>query len=467
VADYAQLTANIPKLKRAAIDAWMKQEGWEIEGGRYHGPHGADYEVTRPDDRGEGGGDWHGEFFQEWFVGGDKDRHFSGEFDKIRGNIDTAIKRWLPDAIADPTGFDSLITAMKGANTKLALSASASGGSVSAGGSIAGNIQGLKDETDKLSGRTIDAFRSKFVLQLDRVVGGEHAITVVLGGALSAEQKIWENAKTTVADIVEKATNSFNAYANGNGNTDWGLVLKVIGVAVEGVAAFASSGATVALSAGTGIKLLQAGQEAADKKGKNPPSPDYTGIMKGFTQALDDLDAAITSEEKSLATNLRDNYDYIVGLKGTPESLDLNPALLEISDDSQAQINVIHSAVDAITETYMPAIAASLTQAAEDVDAASSSTPWIREESVGYTNYGCWSDLYTLLWLLYELLQDLSWEVSNGGRTLALVIEDIGVQDTDAQDALEQHAAKVKEGSGYVPFPEPVPPTGRGGLQPN
>lgn len=469
MADYAALSGNIEKLKRAAIDAWMKQEGWEIEGGNYRGPDGADYEVTRPGEDGNGGGDWSGEiFFQDWLVGGDKDRHFGGEFDKIRGTIDTAIKRWLPNAIADPSGFDTLITEMKEANTKLALGASSSGGSVSAGGAIEGDINGLTDETNKLSGRTINAFRSKFVLQLKRVVGGEHAITVVLGGALAAEQKLWENTKKDVADIVEKATNSFNAYANGKNDTDWALVLKVFGVAVEGVAAFATSGATVALSSTIGIKLLQAGQESAEKKAKNPPTPDYTGIMKGFTQALDDVDALITSEEKSLAENLKDNYDYIVGLKGQPESLDLQPAILDISDDSQAEIHVNHSAVIAITETYMPAIASSLTRAAEDIEAASKSTPWIREESVGYTNYGCWSDFYTLLWLLYELAQDLSWEVTNGARTLALIVDDIGRQDSDAQDALEAHAAKVKEGSGHTPIPEPSGPGHpSGGYQPN
>ena len=381
MADYAQLSTNIQKLKRAAIDAWMKQEGWELEGDHYFGPHGAEYEVTRPGENGEGGGDWSGEvFFQDWFVGGGKDREFSSRFNEIRGNIDSAMKRWLPNAIAIPEEFDPLIAAMKAANTKLALSASASGGSVTAGGSVAGNINGLEAATDKLSGSTIDAFRSKFVLQLPRVVGGEHALTVVLGGAIAAE-----------------------------------------------------------------------------KKAKNPPAPDYNGIMKGLTQALDDLDAAITSEEEALAKNLRENEEYVAGLKGTPESFDLSPALLDISDDSQAEIHVIQSVVDSITETYMPEIASSLDGAAKDVDGASSSLPWIRDDSVGYTNYGHWSDLYSLLWLLQELLKDLSWEVSSGARTMALVIEDIGVTDSDAQDALEKHHEKVKEGSGHDPFPAPAP----------
>jgi hypothetical protein len=462
VADYAQLSDNTKKLKRAAIDAWMKQEGWDIEGNKYHGPHGAAYEVTRPGEDGEGGGDWSGEFFQEWFVGGDKDQEFSSRFDEIRSNIDTALKPWQPDAIATPSEFDPLIDSMRDANTKLALSSNASGGSVNAGGSIAGNIRGLDTESAKLSGSTIDTFRSKFVLQLDRVVGGEHALTVVLGGAIAAEKTLWENAKQTVADTVETATNSFRAYADGNDAPDWGLILKVVGVAVEGVAAFATNGATVALSAGTGIKLLQAGQEASEKKAKEPKSRDYDGIWNAFTQAVEDLDAAITSEEKALATNLQDNYAYVTGLKGTPESFDLNPAILDISDDSQAEIHIIQSVVDAITETYMPAIANSLTSAAADVDGAGSSLPWIRDESVGYTNYGPWSELYTLLWLLYTLLTDLSWEVTSGARTLALVVEDIGVTDTEAQDALEKHHEKVREGSGYDPFPPPADSGDRG-----
>lgn len=467
MADYAQLSALTGKLKRAAIDAYMKRDQWEVEGDHYEIPGNSTNKVSRPGEDGNGGGDWSGDFLQEWIVGGSKDREFGSEFDKIRSTIDTALKRWQPDAIATPSEFEPLIASMRDANTALALSASTSGGSVTGGGSIAGNIKGLDDETNKMSGDTINVFRSKFVLQLNRVVGGQHALSVVLGAALAAEQKLWEQAQPTIVETIEKATTSFDTYAKGQPTIDWGLILKVVGVAVEGAAAFASDGATIALTAGTGIKLLSAGQESVDKNAKNPKSPDPDAIMKAFTDALDKLDQAIAAEEGSLAANLRDNYDYVIGQKGKEGSFDLTLDLLGISDDSQAEIHIVQESVDAIVDTYMPAIARSLTAAAEAVDGASSSIPWIREDSVGYTAYGHWSDYYTLLYLLLELAKDLSWEVTNGAKTLDLVVQDIGRADTDAQDALEKHAAEVKEGSGYSPYPEPPTPEERrhGGYQ--
>jgi hypothetical protein len=99
----------------------------------------------------------------------------------------------------------------------------------------------------------------------------------------------------------------------------------------------------------------------------------------------------------------------------------------------------------------MPAIAAELGKASEEVWSAYDGDATNRDPSIGYSAFGI-SDFH-LIYLLYKLLADLKWEVENGAETLQLVIEDIGREDNNTKDALEKHAEKVKDGSGWVPFP--------------
>lgn len=450
---YDQLPDLTGKLKRAAIDAYMKSQQWEIQGEHYEIPGNSTNKVTRPGANGDGGGDWSGEFFQEWFVGGSRDEEFQGAFNDIRSKIDGLLKPWKD--LPDPGEFDGMVESMRKANGLLALSTSTSGGQATGAGSIAGNLDIIKENSDAMSGGTISAFKQKFLLQLGKAIGGHHAITVILGSALTSEQKLWTEGRQDVADAVHAATEAFNKYAKGD-DADLTIQFKVAGAVVAGVAAFASGGASAVLTgAGTGLTILTALSEESQKNASKPPGKDYNGLMEGFKTALEELDKAITNEEKGVRDNLSDNlgkvrsdsgsYDLTDPLNGADDDSDLHSA------DSQA---IIHnrSLVFEITDTAMPGIADDLKSARGHVVDSLSSTPFYRDPSIGIAENGCYPQWLDLQWVLWELLGDLDWEVRNGATTLKLAIEDMGQVDTDAKDALEKHAEKTKEGSGYTPF---------------
>lgn len=440
---YENLPTLIGELKRAMIDAYMKSQGWDVRDGNYNmSSSSTSYDVTRPGADGEGGGDW--DWNGMFDIGNDgQDAKWMGAFDQVRSNVDATMKPWLdlPDTEADLTDD---IEGMRQANRLLSFNASDGTGA----GNIGGYLTGIHENSDSMSGPTIASFKANFLLQLEKAIGGHHGITVILGGAIAASNEIWVNARQTVADIVGETTAALTAYALDSG-PDWDVVLKVAGHAVEGVAIFATGGASKALQgAAQGLKILTAG---GGKKGDKASQPalDYHGLSAGLGTALDELSQAIKAEEQALRDNLVTNAENV---RNDQSSYDLaRPTVLDITDDSEATITILNqSLVNEIIGTYMPLLAGELDKAGDKVYFTTYQA--VRDDSIGIGYNGISTEFADLQFLLRDLLKDLSWETLNSAKTLELAVDDIGQVDTSAEDALEKHAAKVHEGSGYDPW---------------
>lgn len=439
---YENLPTLIGELKRAAIDAYMKSQGWDIEGDKYNiSSSSTSYDVTRPGTDGQGGGDWDWNGF--WDIGNsDQDAKWRAAFDDVRGNIDDTMERWLD--LPDPAELDDDVEQLRQANRLLSFAAAGGTG----GGKIGGYLTGVQENLSAMSGATIATFKADFLLQLEKAIGGHHGLTVILGGAMAGTKEIWTRARQTVVDIVDQTRGALDAYAHDNG-PDWEVVIKVAGYAVEGIGLFATGGVSTALKgAGQGLKILT---DVNSKKNTTAtkPSLDYDGLMKGLGKALDELAAAIKVEETAQKDNLDLNTRYVRADKG---SYDLSkPAILGISDDSQAEIIVINRPlVNEITGTYLPNIATELTEAGSQAYQATYQA--YRDGSIGIGASGINTEFSELQWVLIDLIRDLAWETENGAKSLALAIEDIGRADTDVEDALEKHARLVKDGSGHTPW---------------
>lgn len=457
MSDYDNVGKKIGELKLAAIDALMYDYPgcWQVDGNRYK-ITGGDAWVSRPGPDGNGGGDHDAENFIADIFGVDRDPEFRKAFDQVRSTIDGIMAPWLQ--LPNPGSIAPEVESMRQANRSLALSTLSNSGTVSAAGKIDGYLAGVQANSTAMSGLTIEQFKAKFLLQLRSTIANNHAVTVVLGGALAAQEKLWEDGRQTVADAVREATKAFQARAKG-ADIGWDIVIKAAGWALKGVGLFATGPAKLAIEgAGLGLEILK-DTTGADKPKADPPGGDYKSIMEGFKKAMQKLDDTITAEERTLRDNLIKNKGVLERDRG---AYDLTkPAILDIEDDSQAKIVVITpSLVQGITDVYLPEIAGELENAAKQANEATTSTPYIRDGSIGLGYYGPWTELYELTYMLYELLNDLAWEVKSGAHTLKLIIEDMGQTDSDAADALEQNAKKLKEGSGYNPWDNGMPDDG-------
>ena len=246
--------------------------------------------------------------------GVDRDPEFQKAFNDIRTKIDNALNpwRWIPET----DGVHLLVEAMRQANRKLSVGAVVEGGKVTGGGQIGGYINLILESSDEMAGGMITTFKSDFLAQLSKAVGGQHAITIILGGHLAAEQKMWEGAKDSVLSIIKHSTDAFNAAAKG-GDFDWRAVLKVAGWAVAGGTIFATGGATKALGVtNLGLTILD-GVLPKNDKPTDKPAPDYEAVMNAFTRDITALDTTITNEEESIRKNINDNLNQIRADKGS------------------------------------------------------------------------------------------------------------------------------------------------------
>ncbi|QBX55731.1 hypothetical protein EXE58_09880 [Nocardioides seonyuensis] len=458
MASYDDLNDMIGPLKRAAIDAYMCSNNWggflgyRIVGDKYFFAHpnvSGSYgttteEVDRPNEQGEGGGRWKMRIPMAFDP--DAEDKYVDDFNNIRDRIDEALRpwKWLPE----PADIAEMVESVRQANRILSLDAVNAGGTVTGGGEIGGNINLILENSDAMAGGMITAFKANFLAQLGKAVAGHHAITIVLGGMLAAEWKIWEQARQTVADLVEQSTQAFDAAAEG-GDIDWDVVLKVAGYAVAGAAIFATAGtgaATALAVAGLGIKILD-GAVPASGSGTETDAPggDFDSVMDSFEGTLKDLDTAIEDEETILEDNLRTNLSQI---RADKSSYDLErPPIMDIDDDSDlgapSEIRIEPVLVKEITETYLPNIRGELMRAANRLQEVVSLSAIHRDSSLGLGSYGPREQYHDLRDLGYELIRNLQLEVSYSAKSLQLGVEDILVTDSDQQDALEAHAQRV------------------------
>lgn len=451
---YANLDSLVGELKRAAIDAYMVGQGWDLEGDKYNMSSSSNsYDVTRPGSDGSGGGDWDWNGFFD--IGNDgQDAKWRASFDTIRDRIDEAIKPWR--YLADPDALGDLAESMRLVNGRLSIGGVGADGTVTGGGTIAGDLNLAMENSDAMAGGMITAFKANFMSQLGRAIGGHHAITVILGGFLAAEEKIWRGAEESVAAIVVAARDSCKSIAEGGG-VDWDVVLKVAGYAASAATIFASGGAKAAVEvAGLGLKILDESTPSPSSPTESPGS-DYASVLSAYEKALTQLNTAITKEEQTLATNLLTNQKQVEAQKA---SYDLNrPPVIDIDDDSDlGEIRVDKILALEITGTYLPNVAEQLIEAKNDLWGVSNLQALLRDESLGYGGqYGPSTEFHDLRWLLQELLGNLGVETKYAAKSLDLGIKDITEADTDATDALEKHAGEVKtlgigQGSLYDPW---------------
>lgn len=456
MANYNDLPGLTGRLKRAAIDAYMKDEDYDVHDSFYS--HQAvvsefpvSYHVSRPGEDGQGGG-----VFEIHDAGSRTDdgktRQFQSNFDRIRGRVDSALNKW--DVLPDPGDYELHIESLRDANVALSVGASTQQGTVNGTGLVGPFLKVIDQNSDEMSGGIIAAFKTRFLLMLGGTIGGHHGVTRVLGDAITAEREIWVRARTDVANAVENSRNALDAYARKH-DADWKLVLAVIGAAVAGASAFVTGGISGHLAgAAAGLTLLKETGDSVDRAASKPGAKSFEELMGAFEKNLDEINKAIKTEEELIERNLRTN----IGRVSSDPGFNLDKPLQGVDDDSDLHLpgdrTIIHNKakIREITHTAMPGIAAELIKAKTKVQGASNSMPWYRDGSVGIGFTGPLSTWNELLWALWDLLGDLEWEVRNGAKTLELAIEDMGKADSAAEDALEKHFREIAQGSGYTPF---------------
>ena len=441
------LDVLIGELKQAAIDAWMKTEtrpNWTARGDMYRvlGTANldlADDHVSRPGLDGRGGGD---------FTSGGEYRaaesaQFKAQFDSIRVTIDGLVAPWLD--LPDPNTIAQVVERCRQTTRGLSGAASTDGGVATGGGELAYLAARVNQNLVAMSGTLIASYKAKFLGQLGRAIGGMHAISVVRGTDIAAQQALWAGASESFEAIVRMARDAMRQIADGDGG-DWDDLLKTLAWIGKGVGIFATGGVSTALEVG-GLAIDILSETAPAPQSRAPEQPgSYDEAMVALRSELARLSTRIRDEETAVEDNLRAN---LANINRDRSSYDLTqPAVYDSADVMVLE----RSLLEEIYAVYMPSIADELDTLAKDVLLTSSLSTVERDGSIGLGRFGPGTTYEELNDVLHDLIKDLAWEVRNGATNLRLAIEAIDSQDTQIAERLRDIASRVGAGSPYTPW---------------
>lgn len=445
MASYENLNEIVGRLKRASIDLWMKDEGYDVEGAEYTiASRGSDMNVTKPGADGEGGGDWHtSDFVQEWLIGGSKDDHFREGFAQIRANIDAIVEPWTD--LPEVSGIAERVEECRQVARRLALSASSDSGGTSGGGQLGGTLGLIEQNLSAMSGLAIASFKDKFLSQLKVAVSGYHGVSVARGANVGALEGLFDSARVDVANLLDSAAGKIADAAQAGGGAAWTQPLTVAGWAAKGLGIFATGGAGLAVAGlGLGIEILNTA---------NPTAAQATAEFSGYPDAMDKLVASlqelsdkIAAEEQAIEDNVTTNLERI---RADKSSYDLTAPVVNGNSDV---IALNPPLIDEITQVYMPSLKAELDAIASEVLSMTTSAAVRRSAGVGLGVYGPSYKIYDLTIMLYELIKNLSWDVDKGGQALHLALGDFTASEQERADALNALAEEVAAGNAYDPW---------------
>lgn len=437
MATYEELPSIIKKLKRATIDAAMHQVGWKFNDFEYYMPqapssHGTGTPpISRPNADGEGGGQVTGY--------GASGTDYVAQFNQIRSNIDALVKPWLD--LPEPSTMRGELAKIKTAYGDLAVGTSINPSTgtptIEGSGVLAGHLIDLASDVANLEGDTIRAFKSKFLNRLGFVVGANDAIAYVLAYTLGCEIALFEGARQDVATAFDQARDAMEKLSLSQGSIDWEFVLTVAGWAVAVVGILATDGTVLALAApwaGLGVDVLKTGAGAAEKAQGSAGSVDST--LQALSGTLGQVNKQLFDAETKIDKCLRDNLTIVLANKN--ENFDLtDPGIQDVPHDPNSKAIALDPIyVDPITNTYMPAIATELSRIAKAAWDCSFNA--IRDASVGIGYQGPAPAWYGLSYPLYELLTDLSTEVTLGAANLKAALADFQHHDAETEAKLKQ-----------------------------
>lgn len=432
------LKAQVGELRRAAIDAWMREQGYEVRGSEYHktdGIFGTNVlTVTVPNAAGHGGGD-----FDSWDIRvRDETAQFKAAFADIGAAINDTFAPWYE--APEVEGIDALVDICGAQSDALALEPSLVRGVIAGSGDLSQKLSKIAELASHMSGASITAFEESFTERLPNALAGCHAVSLARGAAVASEASLWRNARRNIGRIAAEATAVFRGIAAQTPH-DETVALTVAGLAAEGLALFGRNPA-----AEFAAYLIHASSTlAGSSTDVDLLSGSFDLGMSSLRTAVRRLNSAITAEEDEIARVLTQN---VASIESNSATFDLTPT--GIRDVDGWTISMASDEVDRITGVLMPEMADTLRTVSTEIWATSPANVLARPAQLGSGSSGPTREFGELGQVLYSLLRDLAWEVTSGAKNLELAARDFFDQEADMARSLNEAARALETENPYA-----------------
>ncbi len=463
MASYDDLPDLIGKLKRARIDAWMATLGFDVTGNEYvmwdpkiggqQGNSPFSSIVTKPDSNGNGGGDHDNPEVPFGF--GETDRYENG-FDAIREAVDTMLDDLsdMPNPAIVDYHLDQLESAARGLITGPYLTKDKDGETSTVkvpDENLGDTITRARRLTRGLRGRIAGAFWIGFIDPLEETTGLHRDLCVILGTSLEVQQRMWEEARQKVVDLVVEATDRYNSIAESLSAPDYTLEYNIAVFAVGGLSFFATGGASLVLAgAGLGLSAIGATTDVGQTGEAQKAAGDYEACKDSFRENTHLIRDEIRALETAVQSNLENNIAVLRSNKtkfqlGRPRLLDVNDGD-DLGPADSDSILMNKEKITRVTSKLMPDIAAKFYLSETYLRNAAPAPNYLeRPSTLGLGANGPndnWSDL---LLIVRDLLGDLGEKTSAGATTLDLAVAELEHADNTTNDALGRHAKRVAD----------------------
>jgi hypothetical protein len=310
--DYADVPELVGYLKRSAIDAYMMSENSGITShctimdDRYVVSFpiplvgSSDRDIARPGMDGQGGG----ETLDSGSGGSGAD--CTSEFDKIRWSIDKIVEPWKQ--LPDPKNVDNEIEKWITAVSPLAKDPQTVGNKSTGGGTIFTNLDQAGKALGNMSGEVIHKVET-FVAKLASVTGGLHDKTMVLGGALNSEMKMFEETRASVVKALQQGIKVFDAVVLSEPE-GFKMVLEIVSATIDAALIFTAPEVVIERKLlQTSSRALQTLKSSQDAMVDDEKVDSYDSAISQLESAFEAINKSVIKAEKGVESMLIGNLD--------------------------------------------------------------------------------------------------------------------------------------------------------------
>lgn len=433
MSDDDNLPTIIGEMKRAAIDAFMADQGWK--------PHFLDNNVYslwgvigasayhRPGTDGSGGGDAALDGFSEW------GESLAPSFNGIRGTIDGHMEPWLD--LPDGSRCSDPKTAA--GNAGAIFGASATNASIQDSGDIFRSSPIVSDQIlNNIDGSFKAPFHTKYSLQFAKVTAGLGTACAILEINYATQLDIWPAAKIDVLEIAVATRDALIAKAEESQDASTKVILTVIGAAAGAVASVVTAGAALpAVLAMVGFASAATVGLAVVDLNASVTGTTYTEILESLGSALQSLSDGIETHEDALNTMMGEAASY---MESNASSFDLDAFSLPVFPGAAEEIRMQRADANIISSN-MSNISGALGDAGAFLGASPGSNPTWRDNSIGAGSNGTHVKAQALYDLTARCITLTHAEYDRGQKLFEATVEDYFATDADVAKTLAAMAA--------------------------
>jgi hypothetical protein len=454
VTDYSALGGLIDKAVDAAIDATMRRNHWYPDGsggyvfvrGEYDtvsvpGPHGGDTGDVVVGHQMESGTD------ASVPVTVNPSKEVYGPW---REAITEAFKGWTE--LPDPADYAGPLAGVDAGTERLSAGGDTGSGQTSQGGNtrLAATMTTIVTELAPFSGDTIDAFSLHYVNRFQYVATNQCSLGAALTVALSAEQKVWTQARSSIVKVAQDAGTAFEESASGGGGGS--TLLTVLGMLASAAGIVVSGGTGAALVGGAGavIGILKDAAGFAPAPHSVPlggGSPD--DVLGNLRRAIKALSDDIDSEEQRISDTMSEvlaaatEHDAEFNL-ARPERFfhETDPTELVTHKN---EIALEPKTLRKIGLTYLPYVAAELKGAAGQLKVDQGAGMWSRPAGIGMYFSGPSYAVSALSDHLVDILVETAGEMEDAGERLDIAARTFTETDAQVHHALAEQSNRLDD----------------------